>query len=183
MDKLNFIVIILLSSIFLAQANAWEVDFSRRAKDRMPAQAQGDSVPAPKPMDNSPQPLPSKNLDSFVKRAPISNADRQEFVILNTPHGFIPSQVRLRKGLHYLVHVVNVNENKKNISFMLDAFNQHYATFYGEIKTFNLDPDKEGIYDFQCPETSTSGKLVVFGPGSASPVEPSSERMISSEKQ
>lgn len=91
--------------------------------------------------------------------------DRQEFVILNTAHGFIPSNVRIHKGLHYIVHIVNVNEDKKNVSFMLDAFNQHYATYFGQIKSFNLDPDKEGIFDFQCPETNSAGKLIVFGQG------------------
>ncbi len=113
--------------------------------------------------DPSSSRVPSR-LDGIVQRVvnPTIN-DRQEFVILNTSHGFIPSNVRLHKGLHYTVHVVNVNEDKKNVSFMLDAFGQHHATYFGKIKSFELDPNKEGIFEFQCPETSAQGKLVIFG--------------------
>jgi hypothetical protein len=107
--------------------------------------------------------IPSR-LDGLFKHAiSPANGDRQEFVILNTSKGFIPSNVRLRKGLHYTVHIVNVNEDKKNISFMLDAFQQHHATYFGKIKSFDLDPNKEGIFEFQCPETATQGRIVVFG--------------------
>lgn len=109
--------------------------------------------------------VPSR-LEGIVKRVVTpgsGSSDRQEFVILNTAHGFIPSNVRLHKGLHYTVHVVNVNDEKKNVSFMLDAFGEHHATYFGKIKSFDLDPDKEGIFEFQCPETSAQGKFVIFG--------------------
>lgn len=117
-----------------------------------------------------------KYLEGLVQptHSPYSG-DRQEFVILNTGHGFVPSNVRIHKGLHYVVHVVNVNEDKKNVSFMLDAFNQHAATYFGQIRSFNLDPDKEGVFDFQCPETNSTGKLIVFGQGMAPARLPSSQ--------
>ena len=69
---------------------------------------------------------------------------------------------------------MNVNEDKKNVSFMLDAFGQHHATYFGKIKSFDLDPTTEGIFDFQCPETSAQGKLVIFG------TQPKVERHLSS---
>jgi hypothetical protein len=109
--------------------------------------------------------IPSKFAGIVQKITSPSVADRQELVILNTAKGFIPSNLRLRKGFHYTLHVVNVNEEKKNVSFMLDAFQQHHATYFGKIKTFELDPNKEGIFEFQCPETAALGKIVIFGDG------------------
>ncbi|HEX4923581.1 MAG TPA: cupredoxin domain-containing protein [Bdellovibrionales bacterium] len=92
---------------------------------------------------------------------------RQELVILNTDKGFVPSKVSLRKGARYTIHVVNVNEKEKNVSFILDAFSEHHSTFYGKIKTFEIKPAQEGVFSFQCPETSFEGKFVVFTPESA----------------
>jgi hypothetical protein len=64
---------------------------------------------------------------------------------------------------------VNVNEKEKNVSFILDGFSEHHATYYGKIKSFRLEPKKEGVYSFQSPETSAEGKLVVFSPQMALP--------------
>ncbi len=86
----------------------------------------------------------------------------QEIVILNTDRGFVPSTVRTREGFQYKVHIVNVNEKDKNVSFVLDAFSEHHATYFGKIKTFMIHPQKEGIYTFQSPETSSQGRLVVY---------------------
>jgi hypothetical protein len=86
----------------------------------------------------------------------------QDVVILHTEKGFVPSTVRVRKGGRYRVHVVNVNEKEKNVSFILDGFSEHHATYYGNIKVFMLEPKKEGTYSFQSPETSSEGKLIVF---------------------
>ena len=186
MVKTAIIFVFLLCLVMVKSALAWEVDFSHHKvppnQRQVSSEPPSDPTAVPKKMENKEiPPPPAKNLDGLVKRS-ASNFDRQEFVILNTHHGFIPGQVRLKQGLHYRVHVVNVNEDKKNVSFMLDAFNQHYATFYGQIRTFDIDPDKEGVYDFQCPETLSSGKIIVFGPNGMSPVN-NSDRMISSEKE
>jgi hypothetical protein len=88
----------------------------------------------------------------------------QDIVILGTDHGFIPSTVRVRRGGRYMIHVVNVNEKEKNVSFILDAFSERHAIYYGKIKSFKLEPKKEGIFSFQSPETSFDGRLVVFVP-------------------
>src|SRR5262249_27675801 len=85
----------------------------------------------------------------------------QEIVVLNTDKGFIPSQVRVRQGQTYKIYIVNVNESEKNVSFVLDAFSENHATYYGKIKSFTIRPQKEGIYKFMSPETSAQGKLVV----------------------
>ncbi|MEO0336488.1 MAG: hypothetical protein AAF202_08840, partial [Pseudomonadota bacterium] len=52
---------------------------------------------------------------------------------------------------------------------VLDTFSQHHATYYGEVKSFHLNPKKEGVYSFVCPETSAQGKLVVVSPSSPAP--------------
>lgn len=156
MDTKVVSIFLLLLLVLIAQTgNAWDVDFSRRQ--------------IPSSQKNSDSDISSKGeSDSLVVKSVHKDRnalDRQEFVILNTNHGFIPGQVRLHKGLHYKVHVVNVNEEKKNVSFIMDGFNQHYATYFGQIKTFDIDPDKEGVFEFECPETTAMGKVVVFGPG------------------
>jgi hypothetical protein len=181
-----FVVILLMALVEIARA--WEVDFSRR-QNRVPAENRPEVAPVePPPAEVIPSAIPtelppkkaarSAKFESMVKRAAPLAGDRQEFVILNTPKGFVPSSLRIHKGLHYTVHVVNVNEEKKNVSFMLDGFNEHHATFFGKIKTFNLDPDKEGVFEFQCPETSAEGRLIVLTPKPMAPV----QRSLSSEK-
>ena len=92
------------------------------------------------------------------------SAPMQELVILNTDKGFVPATVRLRKGTKYVVHVVNVNEKEKNVSFVLDGFAQHQSTYYGKVTEFTIDPKTEGVYSFQCPETALEGRMVVFAP-------------------
>jgi hypothetical protein len=151
-------LIFVITTLFLfSSAFAWDVDFSRRRK---PASPENQTKSEAKP-----------KLTEFISKAPReTNVDRQEIVILNTQKGFVPTQVRIKKGAHYMIHVVNVNKNNKNVSFMLDAYAQHHSTYFGETTSFKLDPDKEGIFEFQCPETSREGKLVVYGP-QAQPVQ------------
>ena len=183
--KVASIFFILLVMAVVQSARAWEVDFSRRQKHPAPSDS---SVPQTVNVDSQnvvganpvaansegevPRSLPPhrSRLKDLVAPSKALVVDRQEVVILNTDHGFVPASVRLHKGLHYRFHVVNVNESKRNVSFMLDAFDQHHATYFGEIKTFDVDPDKAGVFEFQCPETSAEGKVVVFGvaPGSGS---------------
>jgi hypothetical protein len=140
----------------------------------------GNWNPQPEKKSEGSQP----RLREFVSRVVKGkNFDRQELVILNTATGFIPNAVRVRKGVHYTIHVVNVNEAKKNVSFMLDAFDQHHATYFGKIKTFDVDPDKEGVFEFQCPETSGVGRLIVFGGVHGSNPTSESERSVSSTEE
>lgn len=86
----------------------------------------------------------------------------QEIVILNTKLGFVPKTIRLRTGTKYHVYVVNVNGENKNVSFIMDAFSQYHGTFFGEPKVFLLTPKKDGLFSFQCPETSEEGRLIVY---------------------
>ncbi len=85
----------------------------------------------------------------------------KEIVILNTETGFIPDKVRVKKGEAYKVHVVNLNMKEKNTSFLMDSFTQSHNTVFGIRRTFNIEPQVEGIYSYQCPETGIQGQLVV----------------------
>ena len=38
---------------------------------------------------------------------------------------------------------------------------QLYSTVYGIKKTFNIEPQLEGIYSYQCPETGIQGQMIV----------------------
>jgi plastocyanin len=123
---------------------------SRRQKDLQ--KAQGPGVIA---ADAAPENLVSTFFDT--------TGPTQEVVILNTEKGFIPETLNLKKGGNYKIHIVNVNEKDKNVSFILDAFSEHHGTYFGQPKTFSIVPKVEGIYSFQCPETSKQGRIVVTG--------------------
>jgi hypothetical protein len=146
--------ILLLATLTQAQAD-WKVDLSRRTQEtrtndlREPASSDAPIVVDP----------PKQNFfGSLFESGEIAG----EIVVLNTDKGFVPSTIRVKKGLAYQIHVVNVNEKDKNVSFVLDSFSEHHATFYGKIKTFTIRPQKEGVFKFVSPETSAQGKLVVF---------------------
>lgn len=151
-----------------AHAEGWKVDFSRRTKDlpkedlqRIEMQGEGA--------------MPVKKEDMTMLEAIFPAGEpMQEIVILNTEKGFVPATVRVRQGLNYKINVVNVNEKEKNVSFVLDSFSEHHATYYGKIKTFMIRPKQEGIFTFNSPETSAQGKIVVYpaGPAGSSPSVP-----------
>ena len=139
-----------LLTIFLVSelGLAWSIDLSRRRKDmrRREASIHTDSA----------GPSATDMLNQVVPVQP-----KQEIVILNTEKGFVPDTLRLVQGQRYKVHVVNINPDSKNNSFIMDYFGEHHGTFYGEKKTFVLNTDKEGIYSYQCPELAFEGRLVV----------------------
>lgn len=145
-------------------ALAWEVDFSRRSvefskvtdENRLPASIQEERTGA----------ILTKVFDS-VEPA-------QDIVIMNTEKGFVPSTVRLKKGNNYRIHVVNVNNKEKNVSFVLDAFSEHHNTIFGEEKTFQVTPKIDGIFSYQCPETAVQGKFIIYSDASEPQRKPAS---------
>ncbi len=181
----RLVAVCLIGSSYLgitSQARAeWSIDFSRRnfktretdlnaasRPDRQPASTHNPQTPTKihgahgsgnEVIDTTAKAIGNRGvLDAvFDAGEPI-----QDMVILLTDKGFTPSTVRVRKGGRYRVHVVNVNEREKNVSFILDGFSEHHAIYYGKIKVFVLEPKKEGAYSFQSPETSSEGKMIVF---------------------
>jgi len=85
----------------------------------------------------------------------------KQIVILNTENGFVPDKVRVKKGEAYKVHIVNINMREKNVSFIMDSFTQSHNTVFAIEKSFNIEPQVEGIYSYQCPETGIQGQLIV----------------------
>lgn len=144
---------ILLPLIIGTQAWSWDVDMSRRKLDfdRITDQ---NRLPASEPTSVT----TGFNVEELIPSAqPV-----QDIVILNTDKGFVPEKVVVRKGESYRIHLVNVNPEKKNISFILDAFAESHSTPFAKEKEFELNPKKPGEFSFHCPETSYHGRLVVI---------------------
>lgn len=129
-------------------AKAWEIDLSRR-----------QSVLRSKELSKETAPIAT--LDGLEEQLD-GGEPSQEVVILNTKAGFVPKTIRLRTGTKYQIYVVNVNGENKNVSFIMDAFSQYHGTFFGEPKVFLLTPKKDGLFSFQCPETSEEGRIIVY---------------------
>lgn len=140
-----------LLTIALPANAGWQIDLSRRQKPATAAEVMDDEKEKKKPEDDV----------SFFDYI-VGEGAAQEIVILNTEKGFIPSTIRLKSGSRYQLHVVNINEKEKNVSFIMDAFSEHHGTYYGKVKSIIVEPKKEGIFTYQCPETSVEGKIVVF---------------------
>ncbi|MCB0378209.1 MAG: cupredoxin domain-containing protein [Bdellovibrionales bacterium] len=153
MKTLSLALVILF---FLPSAMAeWKIDFSRRQQDLIELEKQQTTYKEEQ----------KTILDMVTDR----QAPLQDLVIINTHSGFYPQNVQVRKNQRYRIHVVNVNKDNKNVSFMMDAFSQHHGTYFGEEVTFVIEPRREGMFDFQCPETAAKGHFVVFA--SDSPVD------------
>lgn len=149
--------IFILATVFTsgAFASEWKIDFSRRFNPDDKVEIHVPSAPP------APKVTPAEVPVKFVKDVLLENDPAPEVVILNTEKGFVPSAVTLKQGHAYRFHVVNVNEEQKNISFVMEAFQQHHATYYGQIRTFVIKPEKSGIFRFSSPETAALGKLIV----------------------
>jgi hypothetical protein len=168
-------------ALFAMPASAdWTVDFSRRSKSvrdadleaagqpsRGPAslksggESAGDRTSDIQSPDIAATPEESKGVFDTIFDVGTAVTD---VVILNTEKGFVPSTIRVRKNGKYKVTVVNVNDKEKNVSFILDGFSEHHATYFGKTKTFFLEPKKEGVFSYQSPETAAEGKIIVFNP-------------------
>ncbi|MEQ1721710.1 MAG: cupredoxin domain-containing protein [Pseudobdellovibrio sp.] len=117
----------------------------------------------------------NQELLTAIRKAVQPVEPTKEIVILNTEAGFIPEKVRVKKGEAYKVHVVNLNMRDKNVSFLMDSFTQSHNTVFGIKKSFNIEPQVEGIYSYQCPETGIQGQLIV--------VKDSPKRKLASEEE
>lgn len=146
----NWVLVLTIVAITLPLRAEWQLDLSRRQKSL--TKAVEASEPTEKKAD--------ENVGFFDFIA--SDGAPNEIVILNTEKGFMPNTVRLKVGARYQLHIVNINEKEKNVSFMLDAFSEHHGTYFGQVKTVTIEPKKEGVFSYQCPETAIEGKLVIF---------------------
>jgi plastocyanin len=147
MKFLMSLAILISTSTVFAE---WTIDLSRRQKDL--EKLERDSLLA---RDKNQNPVDQ----IFEKELP-----KEEVVIANTENGFVPQTLRLKKDQAYQVTVVNVNKSRKNVSFMLDAFSEHHGTFFGDVVTFTVRPQKEGVFSYYCPEAEFTGKVLVYNP-------------------
>lgn len=113
-----------------------------------------------KPTDKSGQQRDEALLGA-IRKAVQPVEPSKEIVILNTESGFVPQKIRVKKGEAYKIHVVNLNMKEKNVSFLMDSFTQSHNTVFGIEKSFNIEPQVEGVYSYQCPETGIQGQLIV----------------------
>jgi hypothetical protein len=142
---MKFIILIILLS---SQAHAeWIVDFSRRQKDL---------VNLEKTISNT-----QEDNKTFFETVLERQSPVQDLVILHTENGFVPRTVSLKKDQRYRVNVVNVNKKKENVSFMLDSFSEHHGIYFGDHVSFVIEPRKEGMFQFQCPETAAKGQFAI----------------------
>ncbi len=150
-NRLVFAVLFLLSHV----ASALEIDFSKRAKDieRLKSEIRAPASDMAVQIQESVPNLSSLTY-SFTEPA-------AEIVMIETADGFIPSSISLKQGQSYKIHIVNINADKKNLSFVLDAFSQHHAIYFNQPQKIELSPKVEGVFDFECPETGHKGQFVV----------------------
>lgn len=148
--------IIIFSFLISSIAHAdWMIDFSRRQQDMVELEKQ--------------QKVYVEEKKSVLDMVTDRQAAMQDVVIIHTEKGFQPKNIQVKRNQRYRIHVVNVNKKNKNVSFMMDAFSQHHGTYFGEEVVFEVEPRKEGLFDFQCPETLAKGQFVVFA--SDTPIE------------
>ncbi len=151
----TLILVIFSTMLTTAAYGDWMIDFSRRQKDMIELEKQKQIYKEEK----------KSVLDMVTDR----QEPMQDIVIINTRDGYHPKRIQVKRGQRYRVHVVNVNKAHKNVSFMLDAFSQHHGTYFGDEIVFEIEPRKEGLFDFQCPETKAKGQFVVYA--SDAPIE------------
>ncbi len=166
MKSLVLLMVFLFSSSVFAE---WTIDLSRRQKDM-------ERLEKEELLSKQKEQNPVEQI--FEKELP-----KEEVVIANTDKGFVPAMIRLKRDQAYQITVVNVNKARKNVSFMLDAFQEHHGTFFGDVVTFAVRPQKEGLYSYYCPEAEYTGKVLVYNPDeNLQPVPPVQIRQPASTK-
>jgi len=166
--------LLFLALLFIVQSATagWKLDFSRRRaeiKEREKWQSHSyknrkmnkRSVRGIASLDEQYTTVPKKEEAAFLENILDRQAPAQEIVIMHTNDGFFPKNMQIYKNRRYKVHVVNVADSNKNVSFMLDSFSQHHGTYFGKPVSFTVEPRQEGLFPFQCPETGAKGNLVV----------------------
>jgi hypothetical protein len=143
----------------ISVVKAWDVDMSRRKTDF-------DRI-----VDKQRLPASVDVKDSYLGLAALVEPmlPVQDLVLLSTENGFVPDKIYLRRGQNYRINLVNINDQKRNTSFILDDFAENHATPYGVNKSFEIKPQKMGEYVFHSPETSFRGRVIVVDPAPRTP--------------
>jgi plastocyanin domain-containing protein len=143
------LLIFILSLAFTGIAQAeWKIDFSRRTEALAEIEKR--------------QEIYKEENKSILDMVTDRQSPMQDLVIIHTARGFQPGKISVKRNQRYRVHVVNIAKDNKNVSFMLDAYSQHHGTYFGEEVVFEIEPRKEGMFEFLCPETAARGQMVVY---------------------
>ena len=163
MNSVSFKIAKLCISFFAffgsVAVKAWDVDLSRRKTDFERIE---DKQRLPANVDVK---------DNFLNVSALIDPmlPVQDVVVLSTENGFVPDKIHLRRGQSYRINLVNINDQKRNTSFILDDFAENHATPYGVNKSFEIKPQKVGEYVFHSPETSFRGRVIVVDPAPRAP--------------
>ena len=150
MVERSFIKYITMSLLLFSTAICfadWKIDLTRRAKH----------IGVQKYIEV----IPKEEKKQVFKYYHSNKHPIQELVIMQTANGFIPESVSLKSGVQYRVHLVNVDKEVKNSSFVLPKFSQYHSMYYGNAKSFIISPQHEGVFKFESPETQNIGKIIV----------------------
>ncbi len=165
-NRSTSLYVIAIATVLLTAGSAfasWKIDFAHRVGPTESSVTSTDLSLLPAQAQTAAQPNLFSNIIDTTR--PV-----QDIVILNTDKGFIPSTIRVREGQQYRIYVVNVNKNDRNVSFIMDAFNEYDSTYYGKVRSFNIAPTRDGVYSYESPETSAQGQLIVYSTAPAAPV-------------
>jgi hypothetical protein len=130
---------------------AWDIDLSRRTKDIQKVEGPGRLK------------LNTPKEKSWARGLSQVFESTQDIVVMHTENGFVPETIRLKRGQPYRMHVVNVNSQQKNTSFVLESFSEHHGMYFGQELSFQIAPQQEGVFTFFSPETDKQGRIVVVG--------------------
>jgi len=190
-NKTQVVILVLaLSGLIVDRAWAdWTIDFSRRTNSGATSASASESAAVTSAVEESPSSVRGQmnredndpSIFSRIFSTSGSEDPAQEIVIMQTESGFVPKKVQVRQGFTYKISVVNVNEKERNVSFVMDAFSEHHATYYGKIKSFIIHPQQDGVFSYQSPETAFQGQLVVLP--SDLPISPTQEIKLKSDSK
>lgn len=153
-----------LMTLFSLSIQAWEVDFSRRINLE-------ESKEVIKELRWPASQKTNEELFSGISQEGLSKSYDSATIItvMQTEEGFVPNTIRLKKDGTYKIYIINVNEKFKNASFILDAFNKSFGTFFAKPKNFEITTTANGIFTFLSPESGAQGKLIVYSDKDLSP--------------
>lgn len=158
----NFLRLAVFFTFFFTniKVKAWDIDFSKRQVDF--TSVKDERIPASQnTVETATENEAADTAIDMIASALKPIEPSQEVIIMQTAQGFVPDKIQLTKGVTYRFHIVNLDPQFKNTSFLFDAFSQSHNTVYGQPKSFVVTPRAEGLFSYQSPETSRQGQVVI----------------------
>lgn len=152
---------------------SWKVKF-----DRTPTDMKGQSV-HPFFLEKETVREPASPAPAALAVEPLPELmPAHELSLILSEGGFSPQKLHIKKGELYRVTVVNVSTTYRNSSFVIPSMAIYEGAYFAQPKTFQLQADQEGLFQFLSPESGTRGELVVYETAPApSPIAPPAEEL------